>query len=66
MDIKILFYTCITNYYMGRQSEEHQKWGQCLAYYTLSLEKLQECEKLAKVNIELKWAIIFGGLCVLA
>ena len=50
MDIKILFYTCITNYYMGRQSEEQQKWGQCLAYYTLSLEKLQECEKLAKVS----------------
>ncbi|XP_052812230.1 tyrosine-protein phosphatase non-receptor type 23-like isoform X2 [Mya arenaria] len=48
IDIKMLFYTCITHYYMGRQSEDQQKWGQCLAYYTLALEKLTECEKLAK------------------
>ncbi|XP_053386604.1 tyrosine-protein phosphatase non-receptor type 23-like [Mercenaria mercenaria] len=48
IDIKILFYTCITNFYMGRQSEDQQKHGQCLAYYTISLEKLTECEKLAK------------------
>ncbi|XP_052237529.1 tyrosine-protein phosphatase non-receptor type 23-like isoform X2 [Dreissena polymorpha] len=48
IDVKVLFYTCITHYYMGRQSEEQQKWGQCLAYYTLALNKLTECEKLAK------------------
>jgi len=52
MDIKVLFYTCITHYYMGRQSEDQQKWGQCLAYYTLALERLTECEKLAKVRLE--------------
>ncbi|KAL4217444.1 Tyrosine-protein phosphatase non-receptor type 23 [Mactra antiquata] len=48
IDIKILFYTCITNFYMGCQSEEQQKHGQCLAYFTHALEKLTECEKLAK------------------
>jgi hypothetical protein len=35
---------------MGRQSEDQQKHGQCLAYYTIALEKLTECEKLAKVS----------------
>ena len=48
--MKVLFYTCITHYYMGRQSEDQQKWGQCLAYYTLAQEKLNECTKLAKVR----------------
>ncbi|XP_021352040.1 tyrosine-protein phosphatase non-receptor type 23-like [Mizuhopecten yessoensis] len=48
MDIKIMFYQCITHYYMGRQAEEQQKAGENLAYYTASREKLNECIKLAK------------------
>ncbi|KAL3855251.1 hypothetical protein ACJMK2_014467 [Sinanodonta woodiana] len=48
LEIKVFFYTCITNYYMGRDAEDQQKWGLCLAYFTLAKEKLEECMKMAK------------------
>ncbi|KAK3591678.1 hypothetical protein CHS0354_040598 [Potamilus streckersoni] len=48
LEIKVLFYICITNYYMGRDAEDQQKWGLCLAYYTLAKQKLEECMKMAK------------------
>ena len=35
---------------MGRNSEEQEKFGECVAYYSLSYEKLKECVKLAKVS----------------
>ena len=50
MDLKVLFYTCITNFYMGKQSEDQQKWGECLAYYTVATNKLNECIKMGKVR----------------
>jgi hypothetical protein len=42
-DLKILFYEVITNYYMGRNSEEQEKFGECVAYFTLSFDKLKDC-----------------------
>ncbi|CAC5365468.1 PTPN23 [Mytilus coruscus] len=47
-ELKILFYEVITNYYMGRNSEEQEKFGECVAYYTLSYDKLKEAIKMAK------------------
>lgn len=48
MELKSQFYECITCFYMGKQSEEHQKWGECLAYYTEAFNKLNECIKKGK------------------
>ena len=48
-DLKILLYEVITNYYMGRNSEEQEKFGECVAYFTLSFDKLKDCIKMAKV-----------------
>lgn len=48
MELKNQFYECITCFYMGKQSEEHQKWGECLAYYTEAFNKLNECIKKGK------------------
>lgn len=50
MELKIQFYDCITCFYMGKQSEEQQKWGECLAYYTGAFNKLNECIKQGKVS----------------
>ncbi|XP_063417338.1 tyrosine-protein phosphatase non-receptor type 23-like [Mytilus trossulus] len=47
-ELKILFYEVITNYYMGRNSEEQEKFGECVAYYTLSYDKLKDAIKMAK------------------
>ena len=47
-DLKILFYEVITNYYMGRNSEEQEKFGECVAYFILSFDKLKDCIKMAK------------------
>lgn len=51
MELKNQFYECITCFYMGKQSEEHQKWGECLAYYTEAFNKLNECIKKGKVSV---------------
>lgn len=51
MELKSQFYECITCFYMGKQSEEHQKWGECLAYYTEAFNKLNECIKKGKVSV---------------
>ena len=48
-ELKILFYEVITNYYMGKYSEEQEKFGECVAYYTLAVDKLKDCAKMAKV-----------------
>ncbi|XP_062613644.1 tyrosine-protein phosphatase non-receptor type 23-like [Saccostrea cucullata] len=48
MELKSQFYECITNFYMGKQSEDQQKWGECLAYYTTAFNKLNECIKQGK------------------
>ena len=48
----MLFYECITHYYLGRQSEEQQKFGECLAYFSLANDELTACSKLAKVKLE--------------
>ena len=53
IELKIAFYQCITHYYMGKQSEDQQKWGERLAYYQASQEKLNESVKLAKVSSSL-------------
>jgi hypothetical protein len=34
---------------MGRNSEEQEKFGECVAYFTLSFDKLKDCIKMAKV-----------------
>lgn len=35
---------------MGRNSEEQEKFGECVAYYTLSYDKLKDAIKMAKVG----------------
>jgi len=34
---------------MGRNSEEQEKFGECVTYFTLSFDKLKDCVKMAKV-----------------
>jgi hypothetical protein len=51
MELKSQFYECITSFYMGKQSEDQQKWGECLAYYTVAFNKLNDCIKLGKVHL---------------
>lgn len=66
MELKSQFYECITCFYMGKQSEEHQKWGECLAYYTEAFNKLNECIKKSKVSVGVKhWPLDAGDICVL-
>ncbi|KAL5005900.1 hypothetical protein ScPMuIL_017058 [Solemya velum] len=60
IEIKILFYQCITSFYQGLQSETQQKWGESVAYYTLSHDKLLDCTKMAKNEVsEIQEALRF-------
>lgn len=49
MEMKEVFYQCITYYYQGQQVSEASKPGECLAYFTGARDKLAEAFKLAKV-----------------
>ncbi|XP_076459349.1 LOW QUALITY PROTEIN: tyrosine-protein phosphatase non-receptor type 23-like [Babylonia areolata] len=61
IELKIAFYQCITHYYMGKQSEEQQKWGERLAYFQAAQDKLNESVKLAKNEVpEMQEALRFA------
>lgn len=48
--LKISYFTAVTNLHMGKQSEEQQKFGEAVAYFQYSLDKLNEAIKLAKAQ----------------
>nr|KAG5707535.1 hypothetical protein BaRGS_001083 [Batillaria attramentaria] len=61
IDLKIAFYQCITHYYMGRQVEDQQKWGERLAYFQAAQDKLNEAVKLSKNEVpEMQEALRFA------
>ncbi|XP_014669831.1 PREDICTED: tyrosine-protein phosphatase non-receptor type 23-like, partial [Priapulus caudatus] len=45
--LKIPYYECVSLLYMGNQSEEQQKWGEGVAYFQASVDKLNEAIKLS-------------------
>ncbi len=51
LDLKTMYHQCIMYFYLGCQSEEQEKHGERLAYFTAATEKLAECLKLAKVSM---------------
>ncbi|XP_026870758.2 tyrosine-protein phosphatase non-receptor type 23b [Electrophorus electricus] len=46
--MKISYFGAITDLHMGKQSEEQQKCGEAVAYFQISLNKLNEAIKLSK------------------
>ncbi|KAK6165357.1 hypothetical protein SNE40_022299 [Patella caerulea] len=61
MELKVCLYQCITYYYTGKESEEKGKWGETLAYFTASNDKLNESVKLAKNEVpEIQDALKFA------
>lgn len=55
MELKSQFYECIICFYMGKQFEEYQKWGECLVYYIEVFNKFNECIKKGKVSVGVKY-----------
>lgn len=49
--MKAAFYQCITYYFLGRRSQELEKSGECLAYYTAARDELARATQLAKVRL---------------
>ncbi|XP_067887544.1 tyrosine-protein phosphatase non-receptor type 23 [Heterodontus francisci] len=48
VQMKIYYYAAVAHLHMGKQSEEQQKFGERLAYFQSSLDKLNEAVKYAK------------------
>ncbi|XP_048384489.1 tyrosine-protein phosphatase non-receptor type 23 isoform X1 [Stegostoma tigrinum] len=48
VQMKIYYYAAVAHLHMGKQSEEQQKYGERLAYFQSSLDKLNEAVKYAK------------------
>ncbi|XP_078459919.1 tyrosine-protein phosphatase non-receptor type 23 isoform X2 [Lampetra planeri] len=48
IQVKISYFSCIANLYMGKQADEQQKYGERLAFYQSALDKLNEAVKCAK------------------
>ncbi|XP_051879944.1 tyrosine-protein phosphatase non-receptor type 23 [Pristis pectinata] len=48
VQMKIYYYAAVAHLHMGKQSEEQQKYGERLAYFQSSLDKLNEAIKYAK------------------
>ncbi|XP_069778256.1 tyrosine-protein phosphatase non-receptor type 23 isoform X2 [Narcine bancroftii] len=48
VQMKIYYYAAIAHLHMGKQLEEQQKYGERLAYFQSSFDKLNEAIKLAK------------------
>ncbi|XP_005093180.1 tyrosine-protein phosphatase non-receptor type 23 [Aplysia californica] len=51
LEMKTSFYQCITYYFLGRQAEESEKPGECLAYYTAAKDELAKATQLAKNDV---------------
>uniref|UniRef100_A0A673KJQ2 Tyrosine-protein phosphatase non-receptor type 23-like n=1 Tax=Sinocyclocheilus rhinocerous TaxID=307959 RepID=A0A673KJQ2_9TELE len=50
--MKISYFSAITHLHMGKQSEEQQKYGEAVAYFHSSLDKLNEAIKQSKGQLE--------------
>lgn len=48
INMKISYFSAITHLHMGKQSEEQQKYGEAVAYFQFSLDKLNEAIKQSK------------------
>ncbi|XP_032876316.1 tyrosine-protein phosphatase non-receptor type 23 [Amblyraja radiata] len=48
IQMKIYYYAAVAHLHMGKQSEEQQKYGERLAYFQSSFDKLTEAIKYAK------------------
>ncbi|XP_041045642.1 tyrosine-protein phosphatase non-receptor type 23 isoform X1 [Carcharodon carcharias] len=48
VQMKIYYYAAVAHLHMGKQAEEQQKYGERLAYFQSSLDKLNEAVKYAK------------------
>ncbi|XP_043073303.1 tyrosine-protein phosphatase non-receptor type 23b [Puntigrus tetrazona] len=48
VNMKISYFSAITHLHMGKQSEEQQKYGEAVAYFQSSLDKLNEAVKQSK------------------
>ncbi|XP_016297488.1 tyrosine-protein phosphatase non-receptor type 23-like [Sinocyclocheilus anshuiensis] len=48
VNMKISYFSAITHLHMGKQSEEQQKYGEAVAYFQSSLDKLNEAIKQSK------------------
>ncbi|CAL1535665.1 unnamed protein product [Lymnaea stagnalis] len=49
--MKSAFYQSITYYFLGRDAEEAEKPGECLAYYTAARDELNKAIQLAKHEV---------------
>uniref|UniRef100_A0A8C2JCF8 Protein tyrosine phosphatase, non-receptor type 23, b n=1 Tax=Cyprinus carpio TaxID=7962 RepID=A0A8C2JCF8_CYPCA len=52
ISMKISYFSAITHLHMGKQSEEQQKYGEAVAYFHSSLDKLNEAIKQSKGQLE--------------
>ncbi|KTG33007.1 hypothetical protein cypCar_00022090 [Cyprinus carpio] len=48
VNMKISYFSAVTHLHMGKQSEEQQKYGEAVAYFQSSLDKLNEAIKQSK------------------
>ncbi|CAM4635979.1 unnamed protein product [Leuciscus chuanchicus] len=53
ISMKISYFSAITHLHMGKQSEEQQKYGEAVAYFQYSIDKLNEAIKQSKGQPEL-------------
>ncbi|RXN26323.1 tyrosine- phosphatase non-receptor type 23-like protein [Labeo rohita] len=65
VSMKISYFSAITHLHMGKQSEEQQKFGEAVAYFQSSLDKLNDAIKQSKsqsVQDALKFTMdVIGG-----
>ncbi|XP_057211388.1 tyrosine-protein phosphatase non-receptor type 23b [Triplophysa rosa] len=52
ISLKISYFTAITHLHMGKQSEEQQKYGESVAYFQFSVDKLNEAIKQGKGQLD--------------
>lgn len=57
--MKSAFYQSVTYYFLGRDAEEAEKPGECLAYYTAARDELTRAIQLAKVRLVVLMSISF-------
>lgn len=53
ISMKISYFSAITHLHMGKQSEEQQKYGEAVAYFQYSIDKLNEAIRQSKGQPEL-------------
>ncbi|XP_039534811.1 tyrosine-protein phosphatase non-receptor type 23b isoform X2 [Pimephales promelas] len=53
ISMKISYFSAVTHLHMGKQSEEQQKYGEAVAYFQYSIDKLNEAIRQSKGQPEL-------------